>query len=286
MKLAKMPYSSEILVPLVGCSPTRASALPANQETTRLAFPPPQCFRLLVLALVVWAVVWGTRLSAVAQEAPASSDDVVLMWQGEPFLCSPAAHGRDEAESDQLHAQEAPAGSDDVVLMWQGEPFLCSPATHGRDEAESDQLHEAQPADLTEPIPTFHTGCPPDAPLCACVLQGSTLCQDPDGDGLVSLYDNCDYAANPGQENCDGDYVGDACDSNNVNITYRTEPADTGAVPTGRTTCLYDPAVHSIFFGEVQWTTGTRTIETRQYCGPSGYGTESQVVSEELDTHS
>src|SRR5262245_66532380 len=77
MKLAKMPYISEILAPLVGCSPTRASALAANQETTRLAFPPPQCFRLLVMALGVWAVVWGTCLSAVAQEAPAGSDDVV-----------------------------------------------------------------------------------------------------------------------------------------------------------------------------------------------------------------
>jgi len=248
MKFAKVPYISGILVRLGGGGPTRAATRPTGQATPRVALPPKQWFRLLMIAVVVSGGVWGTYLGAEAQEALADSDD--------------------------------------VVLMWQGEPFLCAPLPQGREERAGDQLHEAQQASDAGAIAMFHTGCPPDAPLCACVLRDSPLCQDPDGDGRVSLYDNCPYAANPYQENCDGDYAGDACDSNNVTITYRTEPADTGAVPTGRTTCIYDPDVHSIFFSEVQWTTGTRTIETRQYCGPSGSGTESQVVSEDLDDHS
>lgn len=57
------------------------------------------------------------------------------------------------------------------------------------------------------------TDCDPKAPLCACVLKGTTACMDPDGDGIFNLDDNCDYASNSNQADCDGDYIGDACDS-------------------------------------------------------------------------
>lgn len=39
---------------------------------------------------------------------------------------------------------------------------------------------------------------------------------DPDGDGIPSYYDNCDNVANANQNDCDGDGIGDKCDSNSV----------------------------------------------------------------------
>ncbi|HMJ15451.1 MAG TPA: hypothetical protein VK524_28745 [Polyangiaceae bacterium] len=156
----------------------------------------------------------------------------------------------------------------------------------GDDEWMSDdEAREQEQARIGTTKAAIVTGCPDDAPLCSCALKNEQICKDPDRDGLLSLYDNCDYVANPNQANCDGDYSGDACDSNNVTVTRTTQRADTPAVPTGATYCVYDEDVHSILFGEIEWQTGTRTIETSRYCGPSGNRTETRVVSTDIDTH-
>jgi len=71
-----------------------------------------------------------------------------------------------------------------------------------------------------------YSACPDRTCLSLCIAAykhcigscGAT--QDDDGDGVTNGNDNCPNTANPGQADCDGDNVGDACDSNNwVNPT-------------------------------------------------------------------
>ena len=56
-------------------------------------------------------------------------------------------------------------------------------------------------------------GCPNDpnkqaAGVCGCGVPDV----DTDGDGFLDCVDNCPSIANPGQQDCDGNHVGDACD--------------------------------------------------------------------------
>ena len=44
------------------------------------------------------------------------------------------------------------------------------------------------------------------------VIQGLCVCPDQDGDGICDDVDNCPTIANPGQEDCNNNGVGDACD--------------------------------------------------------------------------
>jgi hypothetical protein len=150
-------------------------------------------------------------------------------------------------------------------------------------EGAADAGDSPPPVEVRETA--LHTGCAPNQSLCSCVLRGTPACEDPDGDGVLTLYDNCRGVWNANQANCDGDGSGDACDSDNVIVTTRQESATTPAIDTGRTTCIYDEDVRGIFFGEITWQTGTRTIETRRHCGPSGQGISTAVIDTDISTH-
>jgi hypothetical protein len=60
--------------------------------------------RLMLMALVAWAGVWGPPPSARAQEDPSRSSSVALVWQGHQYLCALA---------------EPPSA--------EGEPYFCAP---------------------------------------------------------------------------------------------------------------------------------------------------------------
>jgi hypothetical protein len=157
--------------------------------------------------------------------------------------------------------------------------------TAGPDSEIDSEQREKEQADIASKKLAIETSCPAGAPPCSCALKGQTVCQDPDRDGLLSLYDNCDYVANPNQANCDGDYSGDACDSNNVRITRTTQPYATTPTPTGSTTCIEDEYVHSVHFRQIEWRAGTQTIEIRRYCGPSGNYTTRPIIDEDISTY-
>ena len=66
------------------------------------------------------------------------------------------------------------------------------------------------------------------------------ICDDPDGDGVCTLDDNCPDVYNPLQEDNEGDGLGDVCDPDDDNDGYsdaleeamETEPLNPDSRPT------------------------------------------------------
>ena len=96
--------------------------------------------------------------------------------------------------------------------------------------------------------------------------QGGTLDRDDDLDGVADGPDNCDGVANPTQADADGDFIGDACDTD-VYLTAGLFAYDGGVGGTGFTpdsTVTYsvqavDAAGNPVFGG---FATGTATTDS------------------------
>lgn len=142
------------------------------------------------------------------------------------------------------------------------------------------------PADEPKPAPeetarvsqAFPTDCDPALPPCACLLAGKPICADGDGDGLPNASDNCDGVWNPDQADCDGDDIGDACDSLNATVTRSSSSVASNIVP-GIPVCSGVPGQWGVIVVGGSETITTTTTDHRQFCGPSGNGADDVVVS-------
>ena len=89
------------------------------KDQARQAWAPQRWVRLLLLALVAWALGWGTPPSARAQEDPSHAASVALMWQGHQYLCAPAEP--QSAQGEPYFCAPVEAQSPEVG------PYLCAP---------------------------------------------------------------------------------------------------------------------------------------------------------------
>lgn len=126
--------------------------------------------------------------------------------------------------------------------------------------------------------------CDPDLPLCECTLKNSPVCADPDNDGVPNMNDNCPNTPNPGQENCDGDANGDACDSDNAILfdspRYIEHEHFVSAAQSCLTTQPPGPFQLGFIYNFQDWTITWRTDHWATLCGPSGSGTVSRGFTE------
>jgi hypothetical protein len=94
-----------------------------KKDLARQALVSQLCVRLMLMALVAWAV-GGMPPSARAQEDPSRSSSVALAWQGHQYLCALA-----EPQSAE------------------GEPYFCAPvAPHSSQTASPSSPGKAAPA--------------------------------------------------------------------------------------------------------------------------------------------
>jgi hypothetical protein len=106
---------------------------------------------------------------------------------------------------------------------------------------------------------------------------------DSDGDGVRDEHDNCRYTPNPNQANCDGDAMGDACDPENVSVV--ADHIETGnwegPFDTFWAECVGDPSASSgEEWEEFFWRQPRFHVVTRQFCGPSGNGSQTTSTAD------
>ncbi|HEX5719861.1 MAG TPA: hypothetical protein VF179_27145 [Thermoanaerobaculia bacterium] len=112
--------------------------------------------------------------------------------------------------------------------------------------------HGVAKADCYTQCDADYASCNHNCPQCPCYEIYEACfdgCQyaDTDFDGVTDPNDNCPETSNSNQANCDGDGVGDVCDSSNANYQ----------AITAEETCMTDKDQHSLgyftFEHHVEW---------------------------------
>lgn len=127
---------------------------------------------------------------------------------------------------------------------------LYAPAEIAGLEAADDLVLDGPPVDYATPAGSLALA----APL---AVNGVTFLElrerDLDADGIGDTADNCPLAANPSQEDQDGDLHGDACDCAPADAGAFALPGEVGAlrIEPDRITIAWDPVVPSVGSGTV-----------------------------------
>jgi hypothetical protein len=166
----------------------------------------------------------------------ASSNVSVTVWGEVPDSCW---------ETTSFHSVEGNYIAIDVYAYYDAQPGeICSQSI----ETFSESILLGQLAAGTYDVEawTYNPLCNPNP--CVDIMSFTVTDVDSDGDGVMSSADNCDFVANPGQQNFDGDAFGDVCDSDIDGDGQANGPdpdADSdGVANVAETPCGADPLDH------------------------------------------